>query len=68
MKLTQQQRDFIALVGRSLKGEDWAPVVDKLWNFSSILQCQVPELVKIDTEGKRIGLTDEGKVVLRWLV
>ena len=66
-KLTENQGIFLKLVDRSMKGREWAPVSDPLWNHTKTMQAQIPDLVEIDFANQRVRPTDEGKVVLKWM-
>ena len=67
MVLNENQRSFLRLVNRSLKGEEWAKVSDTLWRFAQEKQAEMPELVAIDKEGMRVKLTEKGQTVLAYM-
>lgn len=65
-KLTKQQLNFVHLVARSLKGEDWAAVSDQLWEWTKKMQKGMPELVEIHLTERKVRLSHDGHVVNRW--
>ena len=66
-KITENQKQFLELVGRSMKGREWATVSDTLWNHAKTMQDQIPELVEIDIDNHLVRPTEEGKAILKWL-
>jgi hypothetical protein len=66
-ELTENQKIFLQLVGRSMKDRDWATVSDALWNHTKTMHSQIPDLVELDGPNQRVRPTDEGKVLLKWL-
>ncbi len=65
MKLTTFQIDTIRLIKRSKTDENgWAQCTDKIYPY--IKQMPV-DLVECDDAKKKVRLTEEGKIVAKWL-
>ena len=61
------QRDFMKLVQRSEKNankDGWIPVSDMLW--PTVQKHAEPDLVELRAD-QHCRLTDEGRVMLKWL-
>lgn len=65
-KLTQQQRDFIRLIQRSIGSDGWAPVSETLWRFMDLLPSRLLETEKFE-QGGRCRLTSDGEVLAEYL-
>jgi len=65
--LTEEQRHYLRLVGRSMKGQPWAPVSKTLWPWLVRMQAALPELIEIDAENQRIRPTDKGQTLIDYL-
>ena len=65
-KLTQQQRDFIKLIQRSIEPDGWAPVSETLWRFMNLLPPNLLETEKFESGG-RCRLTHDGQVLANYL-
>ena len=69
--LTHQERDGLSLIKRSIQEDGWAMVSKQLWPI--ILSIVPNELIEIDeTETEQIAgkirFSEEGKIVMKWLI
>ncbi len=63
--LTQPQKDLLRLILRSPDlGEGWRQVSQTLWK--SVTHYRHPDLTEIDEEKRRIRLTPDGAVVVKY--
>lgn len=67
MTISAEQRNFLRLIQRSLKGREWANVSNVLWAYSSEMAKSIPELVEIDEKHSRIKLTEKGLTILEYM-
>lgn len=67
MKLTRHNKDILKLINRSPKTGDqgWSKVSESLWPM--ILKYK-NELIDLCDELKLVRLSEEGKIVFKWLV
>ncbi len=67
MKLTDKDKSIISLIMRSRDlGDGWRQC--SLILFDAIFKYGVSsELVEVDSDEKRVRLTEEGRIVLKWL-
>lgn len=64
--ITDQQKSLLHLIVRTRDiGDGWRQVSETLWSVVSA--NAVPELVELDVELKRVRLSPEGTIVMRWL-
>ena len=66
-RITEEQKSFLKLVKRSLKGNESAKVSDTLWEHTQKIAKQIPELLEIDTKNQCVSLTHEGEALVEWL-
>jgi len=68
MALSESQMSVLSLVGRSHDlGDGWRQCSDSVWPWVSKEASCVPDLLELDTEGRRVRFTPDGVVVHRWL-
>lgn len=65
-KITEKQAQLMKLIARSADiGEGWRQVPDPIWN--AVKHFARSDLMEIDEPSKRIRLTDDGRVVLKYI-
>lgn len=63
--MKQDQKDFLRLVERSPdRGEGWRSISEQLLPLCERHAAELPELLGLDKEGKRIRFTEKGEGAL----
>jgi hypothetical protein len=63
-KLTDEQKGFLKLVERSMKGREWATVSDVLMFMTKRVVGEMPDYLELDVEQQLIRPTEKGYALL----